>query len=327
MKVTKKILLVSSSSGGHIFPCKECGEYLKKQNYQVKYLGIKKKMEEKYLSPITLLDISNSFKSSFNIKSIKRIIKEKKIIQEEIKNADVIICFGGFISFLICLFNIKYKKKIYMHEQNVVLGDSIKYSYPFVDKVFLSFDNSLTKMKKAVYTSNPTISSIYRRRNISLIKPKVLFVFGSLSSYTCLKIVKEFLLKTTLDNFFCVVGGKYTYLFDDIKKKNVKVVEFLLMKDALKEFDLVVTRGGGTTLLELLKANVEILVVPSPYVKNNHQYKNGEYLFKKGLISLVEEKDFTCQRIYQEITNLKRKNNVEISINPLEIIKKEIEND
>ena len=62
-------------------------------------------------------------------------------------------------------------------------------------------------------------------------------------------------------------------------------------------------------------------------MKNNHQYKNGEYLFKKGLISLVEEKDFTCQRIYQEITNLKRKNNVEISINPLEIIKKEIEND
>ncbi|MDY2574466.1 MAG: UDP-N-acetylglucosamine--N-acetylmuramyl-(pentapeptide) pyrophosphoryl-undecaprenol N-acetylglucosamine transferase [Bacilli bacterium] len=327
MKTFKKILLVSSSSGGHIFPCLVFGEYLKKKNYQVQYLGIKNQMEEKYLYPITLLDIPNSFKKSMSIYQIKKLIKEKKHIQTEIEKADAIYCFGGYISFLVSIINIKYRKKIFMHEQNVVLGDSLKFSYPFIDKIFLSFDNSLKNRKKCIYSSNPTTTKILSRKDVDIKNPKVLFVFGSLSSLTCLKVVKQFLIKTTLPNSFLVVCGKYSNLFKDIKKENVLIKEFVDMKEILKEYDLVFTRGGGTTLSELLKANVEISCIPSPYVKNNHQYKNAEFLNKKGLISLIEEKDFTSERINQEIINLKRKNNYMNEINPLEIMEREIKDD
>ena len=61
----KKILLVSSSSGGHIFPCITLGKFLVNKGYDVTFRGIRAKMEEElFFGNSIYLTIPNSFKKS-----------------------------------------------------------------------------------------------------------------------------------------------------------------------------------------------------------------------------------------------------------------------
>lgn len=321
----KKILLVSSSSGGHVYPCYVLGEELKKRGYEITYIGIENQIEEKIIPEITLFNIPNSFKRALTFKGMKKIILQRKVIKAEINKADIIIAFGGFITFLVAIINFK-KKAIYTHEQNVILGDSIKYSSFFVDKIFTSFPIYKKENKKYIYTSNPTISNIKTRCDININKPKVMFVFGSLSSETCLEIVKNFLINTKLNNeFLLVTGEKYYSKYKHLNNKNIKVKSKINMKDELEYYDLVFTRAGATTLLEVLKSGVEIVCIPSPYVKNNHQEKNAKYFEK--YISIIKEKDFTKENIEAHIVSMKRKNTYKIEINPIDKIIYEVEND
>lgn len=323
----KKILLVSSSSGGHVYPCLILGEELKKRGYQITYLGIKGQYEETILPSPILINIPNSFKKSLNLTQIKKLLNERKKIRQIIKENDAIIAFGGFITLITTIMNIGINKKLYLHEQNVILGDSIKFSYPFCQKLFLSFNNNLLSKKRAVYTSNPSITRILHREDVNITKPKVMFVFGSLSSKTCLIKVKEFISSTKLDNQFLVVAGKMTDEFKMIKKTNLIVKEKVDMSEELKNYDLVFSRAGATTLLELIKSGVEIVLIPSPYVKNHHQEKNAEFFKNQNIVDVISEKEFKQKTIEEKIINLKRKNSYLIKIDPISQIIEEVENE
>ena len=134
-------------------------------------------------------------------------------------------------------------------------------------------------------------------------------------------------LKSNLKNQFLVVTGKNKAMFEDINKSNVIIKERINMAEELKIYDLVFSRSGATSLLELIKSQVEIVLIPSPYVKNNHQYKNALFYYQKGIVDLIEEKDFSSKEIENKIVNLKRKNDTHIDINPIDLIITEVENE
>ena len=124
-----------------------------------------------------------------------------------------------------------------------------------------------------------------------------------------------------------MVTGKNKAMFEDINKSNVIIKERINMAEELKTYDLVFSRSGATSLLELIKSQVEIVLIPSPYVKNNHQYKNALFYYQKGKVDLIEEKDFSSKEIENKIVNLKRKNDTHIDINPIDLIITEVENE
>ena len=70
----------------------------------------------------------------------------------------------------------------------------------------------------------------------------------------------------------------------------------MLLSKIIEEYDLVVSRGGATTLYELIRGRVNVISIPSPYVKHNHQEKNVDYLYSKNLINRIYEKEFSAYR-------------------------------
>ena len=74
-----------------------------------------------------------------------------------------------------------------------------------------------------------------------------------------------------------VTGKNY---YDEYKKikytSNVKIVPYIdgLVK-LLKKTDVLVTRAGASTLAEISALKVPSILIPSPYVTENHQYKNA----------------------------------------------------
>lgn len=86
---------------------------------------------------------------------------------------------------------------------------------------------------------------------------------------------------------------------------NVKVVPYIENMPALfKSIDLVACRSGATTLTELTALGVASILIPSPYVTNNHQLKNAESLSHNQAAEILEEKDLNGSSLFTLIDDL-----------------------
>jgi undecaprenyldiphospho-muramoylpentapeptide beta-N-acetylglucosaminyltransferase len=69
--------------------------------------------------------------------------------------------------------------------------------------------------------------------------------------------------------------------------------------------DLMVTRAGAGTLAELATVGVPAIVVPWPDAAENHQLDNGREFARLGAAVLIEEHEFTVDRLVAEIESLR----------------------
>ena len=65
-----------------------------------------------------------------------------------------------------------------------------------------------------------------------------------------------------------------------------------------REGDLVICRGGASTISEVTALGMPAIIVPSPYVVNNHQEKNASVLEHAGGIRMILEADSTGEKLY-----------------------------
>ena len=74
----------------------------------------------------------------------------------------------------------------------------------------------------------------------------------------------------------------------------VKVVPFYYeLSGLMKVADLIISRAGASTISEILSLNLPSILIPSPYVANNHQYYNAKDLSDKGLSIILEQENLT----------------------------------
>ena len=72
----------------------------------------------------------------------------------------------------------------------------------------------------------------------------------------------------------------------------------------LKNSDLIVSRAGASTISEITAIGLPAILVPSPYVTNNHQYKNAKELSDNGACVIVSEDDFSKETIISDVDEL-----------------------
>ena len=76
------------------------------------------------------------------------------------------------------------------------------------------------------------------------------------------------------------------------------------MSSLFYDVDLIITRGGASTLAEIMQANLPSIIIPSPYVAGNHQYYNALDLTERGLAKMYEEKNLNVDVLYKDINDL-----------------------
>jgi UDP-N-acetylglucosamine--N-acetylmuramyl-(pentapeptide) pyrophosphoryl-undecaprenol N-acetylglucosamine transferase len=64
---------------------------------------------------------------------------------------------------------------------------------------------------------------------------------------------------------------------------------------------LVVCRAGAITLAEVTAMGLPSILIPSPYVTNNHQEYNAKVLEKNGAAVVLLEKDLTPSKMIELI--------------------------
>ena len=310
-----KVVITAGGTGGHIFPALALISKLKEKEKDVDilYIGTTNRMEKDIIPKEGIpyigiemkgLNRKNIFKNIDVMKTYLKAVSKAKAELTKFK-PDIVIGFGGYISAPVIYAAHKLKIKTIIHEQNSIPGVSNKFLSRYVDKVLVSFKESIKDFPndKTIYTGNPRSEQIKDIEKISKTtlgfkkdKALIIIVMGSLGSLTMTKKLKETLpLFKNKDYQVLVITGKDYYdEYKDIKlSSNVKLVPFVdnllgLMKDA----DLIVTRSGASTIAEITSIGLPAIMVPSPYVTNNHQYVNAKSLEDDGACIILKEEDF-----------------------------------
>ena len=319
-----KVIVVAGGTGGHIYPALAIINKIKEEDKHSEflYIGTSDRMEKDLIPsmgidfvgiPMKGLNRKNIFSNYFVMKMFFSAIQRAREIIREF-GPDVVIGAGGYITAPVLYAAHKEKIPVLIHEQNSIPGLSNKFISRFADKICVSLPNSmkLFPKKKVVYTGNPRSEEILKveKKKKSLLgfdqnKKLVVVVMGSLGSTTMTKKIKELIPGFNNKNYqvLIITGKKYFDNYKDLDvSSNIKIVPFMDdLIQYLKDSDLIVSRAGASTIAEITAIGLPAILVPSPYVTNNHQYKNAKELEEAGACKIITEDEFSKDSIIQAI--------------------------
>lgn len=334
-----KVLVSGGGTGGHIYPALALIHHLSKDSRnEFLYIGTDKGLEASIVPkagiPFKSVHITGfRRKLSFeNVKTVGRFLKAVRISKKYIKEfqPDIVIGTGGYVCGPVVYAAAKQKIPTMIHEQNSVPGLTNKFLSRYVNKIAVSFreSESFFPKEKVVFTGNPRASEVAAKErssntltNLGLSEAvnTVLIVGGSRGAKPINDAVLPAVNSWKNKNYQVVyVTGEVHY--EEIRNKlneneapaHVITVPYIDdMPSLLKEVDLVIARAGATSLAEITALGLPSILIPSPYVTNNHQYKNAKSLVDKKAAFLLEENNLSAETLTAAIDQVFEKNNLQ----------------
>lgn len=315
-----RVVISAGGTGGHIYPALAIINKIKEEepNSEILYIGTTNRMEKDLVPSLgyryEALEVTG-FKRKLSLDNIKTVtnflgaIKKAKLIIKDF-NPDIVIGCGGYVTAPVIYAAKKLGKKTFIHEQNSIVGLANKFLSKYADKIGVSFESTIKDFSngKAILTGNPCSEKALNikktnKESLGIDKNKklVLIVMGSLGSRTVNDKIFSFIDKFKNKDYSVIFVTGTTY-YEKVKDKkvpdNVKVLPFIYeMPSVMKVTDLMVTRAGASTMSEITVLEVPAIFVPSPYVTNNHQYKNAMDLVENNAGIILEEKDLTGESL------------------------------
>jgi len=322
-----RVIISAGGTGGHIYPALAIVNCIKEKepNSEFLYIGTHNRMEKDIVPktgiPFVGIEMYGFNRKNLlkNFKTIKCLYKSKKQLKSIIKefNPDIVIGVGGYITYPVITTAHKLGYKTFIHEQNSVAGKANLMMADSVDLIGVSLKSSMNEFptKKVIFTGNPCGENALKVKKIDKTtlgftkgKKLVVIVMGSLGAENVHKFMKENINKFSSKNYEVLyITGKNNY--EDIKSikhpSNVKLLPYLdNLAGLFKDTDILITRAGASTLSEIIALKIPSILIPSPFVPNNHQFKNAMDLVNNKAALLVEEKNLTFDNIDTNINKL-----------------------
>ncbi len=308
-----KVCIVTGGSGGHIYPALTFTEYLLENDLaEVFFIGNEHRMEARIIPqlgykflPIRNDGLQGSFfdKILAILSQMKAILKSRKYLKEE--KPDIVFAFGGYVTLPVVLAAKSLNIKIALHEQNAFVGKANKWVSRYAQAIFTCYEDAFKGEPNAYLYGNPRASlaqnveidpSEFNRIGLDPDKKQVLVVMGSQGSDSLNNLFKHNIsLFEDIDYELIFVTGpmELEAFMDNIGPipKNVFIQGFVDQGKLLPYLKLIVARAGASTITEIAAFGLPSILIPSPFVANNHQYYNAKALYDKNATILFEEKD------------------------------------
>ncbi len=329
-----KILFAGGGTAGHINPALAVAGYIKEKHpdAEISYIGTAKKLEAKLVPEkgyafhtIDVAGFSRSLSPKGLIKNAYAVKKAltasnrcKKLLREI--NPDVVVGTGGYVSGPVLKTAQKMGFKTAIHEQNAFPGVTTKMLCSGADTVMLAMPEAqkhLKLNKKPIITGNPIRMELLKitrdeaRRRLGLDnRPLILSFGGSLGAERINEAVVELIKWHNGTGKLYHIHGTGKAGFEDMQKalcdinlaEEIDVREYITDMDVcMAAADLVICRAGAITLGELQACQKPSILIPSPYVAENHQFHNAMTLKRAGAAEILEEKDLTGDSLIKAV--------------------------
>lgn len=271
--------------------------------------------------PITTGRLQRSF-TLYTIPSLLKIpigfIQAFKILLSE--KPAVVVSFGGYVALPLVIVGWLLSIPILIHEQTLVTGLANKISSLFADKIAVSFKQNLKAGSKYILTGNPirevfknnppNISREYKNffnfaKNHHL--PVMVVTGGNQGSHFINQLIEERLLSLLkICSIIHQTGDSKYQDFERLEKLSAPgylVKKFINEEIGIvfKSADLVLTRAGVNTLLELAYLGKPAITIPIPYLYQDEQTKNALAFQKLGLTQVLLQKEASAETLEETV--------------------------
>jgi len=333
--MNKKIIFSAGGTGGHIFPAINLMKDFCQKGYKVVLVTDKRGKNfinnySEFKSYILKTDTPTNKKFLEKILSLLVIFYSllRSILILRNEKPDLVIGFGGYVSFPISYASKFFKLPLVIYENNLVLGRTNRYLLPFAKKILTAkkiVKNFPDKFKNKVYEAGSILDkNIINYSNLKNHNNKENFtilvlggsqgaeIFGKILPPVT-KMIKEKGYEIKIHQQ-CIKNQKKT-IIDYYSKNNIKNYVFEFEKNILKlilSSDIAITRCGASSTAELAHTCTPFIAVPLPGSIDNHQYLNAKFYEEKGYCWILEEKNFNTKNLFNLITEvIKNKNKLE----------------
>jgi UDP-N-acetylglucosamine--N-acetylmuramyl-(pentapeptide) pyrophosphoryl-undecaprenol N-acetylglucosamine transferase len=318
-KLNRTIIIASGGTGGHISPGIALAEILIDKQKEINFENLLIHSLDRNIDNPDLKEAPckviwhttpqfNKNPILFPFKFLYNIIKT--LIQFRTLKVDIVIAMGGYSSLPSIFYAVIFRKRIFLCEQNRIMGKVNKWILPFAEKIAFSLPPINLPMRKNLQTKiigNPTrkkiipeIKTISSKLQIVSLKEKlnVLVMGGSQGARQINNMIISLMNHSEISknfNFRLLTGVS---LYDEAMAKTKKNAEIISYSEDMKSHyewaNLVIARSGAGVMI----------LIPYPYSADNHQEENANYFEEHSAAWKISQKDEDISKLLKILNEI-----------------------
>lgn len=326
------VIFTCGGTAGHVNPALALAGYMKQHLSDVRILfvgtpdGMEKGLVTKEGYDYAGIEIS-SFQRSLkavghNLHTARTMLSSRREADKILRRfaPDLVVGTGGYASYPMIRAAAKKQIPTAVHESNMVPGLTTRLLEGSAQVIMVGFEDCRQYYKhpeKIQVTGTPvrgdffTLTKAEARAKLGYTdeKPLVVSFWGSLGASTMNAHMLDFFQREKDAAFpfhhIHAVGSRgWTSMQTSLAQRQLHCPELDIrqyiydMAVVMQAADLVISRAGASTISELTALGMPAIMVPSPYVTNNHQEKNARILEQHGGAVVLLENEATGDALY-----------------------------
>ena len=336
-------LFTCGGTGGHIYPAIAVARMFRERqpDCRILFIGAEDGMENKLVPregfELQTVQISNYQRKLtpaaiwHNLVTVQRMsatfAKTKRILKDF--QPDVIVGTGGYASFPMVRAASLAHIPTAVHESNSVPGLTTKMLEDFADVIMVGFEDCRQHYRhpeRIMVTGTPVRGDFFTktpeeaRQELGFDdgRPVVVSFWGSLGASHMNEAMLDFFEEERKNGFpfhhiHAVGKGGWPAMESALQQRGLNdcpaldVRQYIYnMATVMRGADLVICRAGASTISELTALGMPAIMVPSPYVTNNHQEKNARLLEAHGGAEVLLEREANGAALYRAAADILR---------------------
>ena len=316
-----RVVIAGGGTGGHLFPgIAVAEEFLKRDpENRVLFIGTKKGIEHRML-PDLGYELQEIEVEGVKGRGLRALIKGVYAVPKSMWQSraifkrfdpDVVLGVGGYASGPAVIAAWCMGRPTAIAEQNAVAGNTNRILGRFVDRIFLTYEESKEGFapRKVMVTGNPVRAAFAEGQS----RPakdrgiRQLLIFGGSQGAAAINkaIVEMLPLLRQMSDRIRVVHQTGERDGEMVRRAyseyglNAVVSPFVKdMASAYGAADLIICRAGATSLAEITAAGRACVLIPFPWAVGDHQTKNAEAMVRAGAAVMIRESALSAATLF-----------------------------
>ncbi len=314
-----RVIFTCGGTAGHVNPAIALAGYMREKEVDTAVLfvgtptGMERELTAKAGYDYAAVEVS-SFQRKLNGEGIRHNLHALRVLSSSGRQArailrefkpDLVVGTGGYASYPMVKAAAKAGIPTAVHESNMVPGLTTRMLEDFADVIMVGFEDCRKHYKhpeRIAVTGTPVRGDFFRLRREEARKklgfddeaPLVVSFWGSLGA-----------------SHMNECKGGWDTMEQELrrwglpKSPRLDVRQYIYDMDVvMAAADVVLCRAGASTISELTALGKPTVMVPSPYVTNNHQEKNARLLESHGGAVVITEADATGDGLYDAVAGI-----------------------
>ena len=334
-----KVIFTCGGTAGHVNPALALAGYMRQQDPKARFLfvgtpdGMERDLVEKAGYPFRGIPMGGFQRSlghgglGHNLNSLAMLARSRSRARAILRDfrPDLVVGTGGYASYPMVKAAAKAHIPTAVHESNMVPGLTTKMLEEYAGVIMVGFEDCRQHYRhpeRIAVTGTPVRGDFFRLSREEARKklgfdddaPLVVSFWGSLGASHMNEAMVDFFRREDAEGYpfrHIHAAGKGSWPVMEQKLRelglprspHLDVRQYIYDMDVvMAAADVVLCRAGASTISELTALGKPTVMVPSPYVTNNHQEKNARLLETHGGAVVITEPEATGGGLYDAVS-------------------------